>query len=162
MKHKMLKLLVISIIACTLLTCGEKVNTDGWPVIWLDELYNISVPSDWVLTKIDGKMIFSDRELDQSDATIHMMEVDVQQDSPTEVMIFTGPMFYGERVKSLDSEMNSNGTFYDIYTVKVEDHVEKYRFLDISLRHGRIVFIVVDPKVKTSVLKTILATKGMK
>ena len=162
MKHKMLKFLVSAIVVCTLLGCSEKVNTDGWPVIWLDELYSFSVPSDWVLTKIDGKMIFSDRGLDQSDVTIHMMEVDIHQNSPTEDMIFSGPMFYGERVKKIDSEMNSNGTFYDIYTVKIEDHIEKYRFLIINLRHGRIVFVAVDPEVKTSVLKTILTTKGMK
>lgn len=162
MKHKMLKFLVSAIVVCTLLECSEKVNTDGWPVIWLDELYSFSVPSDWVLTKIDGKMIFSDRGLDQSDVTIHMMEVDIHQNSPTEDMIFSGPMFYGERVKKIDSEMNSNGTFYDIYTVKIEDHIEKYRFLIINLRHGRIVFVAVDPEVKTSVLKTILKTKGMK
>lgn len=162
MTHKILKLGIIAIFACTLSSCGEKANTEGWSVIWLDEIYSISFPSDWILTKIEGRIILSDRELGQTDLTIHMMEVDVQQNSPTDAVIYTGPLFYGERVKPIKSEMNSNGTFYTINTVKIEDHIEEYRFLVINLRDSRITFVVVDSNVKTSVLRTILETKRIK
>jgi len=162
MSHRIIKLLIAVILVVNLSACGEKVDTKGWTVIQLDEIYSFKVPSEWVITKIEGKLIFSDRELDQSDVTIHMMEVYVQQNSPTDVVIYNGPRFYGERIKEIKSEMSSIGTFYSVSSVKVGEKVEEYRFLEILLRDGIIRFVVVNKNLETSLLKAILNTKTIK
>lgn len=58
MTNKILKLTLIAIIPFIVSSCG--VNTKDWSVVKLNAEMIIKVPPDWILTKVDGKIIFSD------------------------------------------------------------------------------------------------------
>lgn len=164
MKEKNFRSLhIISIIlSLALFSCAVKDETIHWNVIWLDEMYSIKVPSDWVVTTIEGKLIFSDRNLNDTQVRIYMMQVDTKSNSPTDKVIFTGPQFYGVDGELKNSEMRSNGTFLEVYTINVNSQSEDYRVLIINLKDARMSFVVIDQGIDKRILNNILASKTIK
>ena len=154
MTHKILKLTLVALIPFIISSCG--INTKDWSVVKLNAEMTIKVPPDWILTKVDGKIIFSDLELDQPSAKIYMMEVDIQQDTLTYDLVYSNPLFYGTVTKELKSEMNSDSTYFLVEEVKSGNQTKQYRLLEYHWHYERIMFIVMDPDLKSSVLKTIL------
>lgn len=84
------------------------------------------------------------------------MEVDIQQDSLTYDLVYTNSLFHGTVTKELKSEMNSDSTYFLIEEVKSGNQTKQYRLLEYRWNYERILFIVMDSDLKTSVLKAIL------
>ena len=57
-----------------LLFCGCSNNSDNWQTVQLESNKSILIPSDWVVTKVDEFIYFSDKSLEEQDAMIYMFQ----------------------------------------------------------------------------------------
>jgi len=152
---KIVKILIISILIFFQTACAT--DKSRWMTVVIDKDNSFKVPSEWILTRVGGKMVFSDQELSNKDVRVYMVEIEFYG-SENDVR-FTSFIGNGRIISDIHTEVNSDSTVYSVIEVEINGDTANYRFLEIDRREGVTFFFVYDNDVKTGVIKTILESR---
>lgn len=155
---KMFKFLFITIFLFIQTACATNIDTTKWTTIVIDKDNSFKVPPEWIMTRVDGKMVFSDQELSNQNVHIYMVEISFFGSNENDVR-FTSTIGNGRIIRDIHTEVNSDSTVYSVSEVEFINEIDDYRFLEIDRRDGVTFFFVYDNDVKTKIIKTILESR---
>jgi len=134
-------------------------DTSQWQTVEYNRKMSFKIPEEWVITKTDEGLVFSDRPLGEADSRVYMLEFSPYLLPDGSTMFDNSIIGSGHIIKETHGELSSISTYYSEKTVEINGKTKTMRSIyflgsnDVTAQ-----FLVIDEGLNSRILKIILST----